>query len=136
MQRYIEAFATSGSILPPHPLNSLEPSGPCQLPHKLPQIPLRSILQVVLQRVLVLLAVGPLHAHEVCPVPVQAHEARDQELVAQLVGLVAVGDVFDRVVQEQRVAGGAVDDAVEDVRYYFALGSGLDTCACDVEERC
>lgn len=85
---------------------------------------------------LVLLAVGPLHAHEVCPVPVQAHEARDQELVAQLVGLVAVGDVFDRVVQEQRVAGGAVDDAVEDVRYYFALGSGLDTCSCDVEERC
>ena len=79
---------------------------------------------------LVLLAVGPLHAHKVCPVPVQAHEARDQELVAQLIGLVAVGDVFDRVVQEQRVAGGAVDDAVEDVRYYFALKGGgqLSTC--------
>ena len=58
----------------------------------------------------------------------QSHEARDQELVAQLVSLVAVGDVFDRVVQEQGVAGRAVDDAVEDVRYYFALGVGLDMC--------
>jgi len=35
--------------------------------------------------------------------------------------LVAVGYVFDRVVQQQGVAGGAVDDAVEDVGYYFAL---------------
>jgi len=61
---------------------------------------------------------------------VQAHEARDQQLVAQLVGLVAVGDVFDRVVQEQSVAGGAVDDAVEDVRYYFALGGGLIIHSC------
>jgi hypothetical protein len=55
---------------------------------------------------------------------VQAHQAGDQKFVAQLVGLVAVGDVFDRVVQEQGVAGGAVDDAVEDVRYDFALGGG------------
>lgn len=77
---------------------------------------------------LVLFLVRSLHAHEVCAVPVQAHEARDQELVAQLVGLVAVGDVFDRVVQEQGVAGGAVDDAVEDVGYYFALGWELDVC--------
>jgi len=57
---------------------------------------------------------------------VQAHEAGDQQLVAQLVGLVAVGDVFDRVVQKQGVAGGAVDDAVEDVCYDFALGGGTE----------
>jgi hypothetical protein len=35
--------------------------------------------------------------------------------------LIAVGYVFDRMVKEQGVAGGAVDDAVEDVGYYFAL---------------
>jgi hypothetical protein len=65
---------------------------------------------------------------------VQSHEARDQELVAQLVSLVAVGDVFDRVVQEQGVAGGPVDDAVEDVRYYLALWRGRVRymyCACE-----
>ena len=52
----------------------------------------------------------------------QTHQARDEEFVAKLVGLVAVADVFDRVVEQQGVAGGAVDDAVQDVGYYFTLG--------------
>jgi hypothetical protein len=110
-------------ISPPAPPVRARPlaSSPRQLPHKLPQIPLRSILQVLFQRPLVLLAVSPFHAHQQPAVPVQPHQARDQQLVAQLVRLVVVADVFDRVVQQQSVARGPVDHAVEDVRYYFAL---------------
>jgi hypothetical protein len=99
---------------PPHSRSYRQPlSRPRQLPHKLPQIPLRSIFQVLFQRPLVLLAVSPLHANQQPTVPVQSHEARDEVVVA---------DVFDRVVQQQGVAGRAVDDAVENVGYYFALG--------------
>jgi hypothetical protein len=56
---------------------SLLKSSPCQLPHKLPQIPLRRILQILLERPLVLLAVSPLNADQQPSIPVQAHEARD-----------------------------------------------------------
>jgi hypothetical protein len=113
--------STTPRSVPTTSPNPSTPSCPRQLPHKLPQIPLRRILQVVFQRALVFLLIRPLHAHQQAAVPVQTHEAGDQKLVAQLVGLVAVGDVFDRVVQEQGVTGGPVDDAVEDVRYYFTL---------------
>jgi hypothetical protein len=56
---------------------------------------------------------------------VEPHQARDQQFVAQLVRLVVVADVFDRVVQQKGIAGWAVDHAVQDVRYYFALGLGV-----------
>lgn len=47
----------------------------------------------------------------------EAHEARDEQLAAQ--GVLARGG--DGVLQQQGVADGAVDDAVEDVREEFAL---------------
>ena len=71
-------------------------------------------------------------------VPVQTDEPRDEQLVALLALVLgggghlgggaaravvrgAVDEVHERVVQEHGVAGGTVDDAVEDVGYYFAL---------------
>lgn len=54
-------------------------------------------------------------------VPMQAHQAGDQELVSQFLGLVLGGDVLDRMAEEQGVADGFVDHAVQDVRYDFAL---------------
>ena len=101
---------------------SKTPSSPRQLPTKLPQIALGRVLQIPLQRRPVLVRVRALDPGQVRAVPVQAHEARDEELVAQLVGgRAAVRHVLDCVVQQQGVARGLVDRAVEDVRYYFAL---------------
>jgi hypothetical protein len=51
---------------------------------------------------------------------VVAHEARDEQLAAQVVA--ARGR--QRVVQQHGVADRLVDDAVEDVREDFALGGG------------
>lgn len=59
----------------------------------------------------------------------QPHQTRDQKFVAEFVFGVAmvsatvasISYVHDCVVEEQGVAGGFVDDAVEDVSYYFAL---------------
>lgn len=57
-------------------------------------------------------------------VPVDSHKPRDEKFVAQLIVLVLVMDVFDRVLQEQGVAGWFIDDTIEDVGYYFALQKG------------
>lgn len=66
----------------------------------------------------VALAVGLADGGHVGGVPVDADEARGEQLVAELV-LAGGGD---GVVEEEGVADGAVDDAVEDVREELALG--------------
>jgi hypothetical protein len=119
----------------PNPNNS-SLSGPSQLPNKLPQIPPCSVLQILLQRPPVLVAIGPLYLYQQASIPVQSHQARDQKLVAEFVFCVAVvavaattsgpciasiSYVYDRVVEEQGIAGGFVDYAIEDVGYHFAL---------------
>jgi hypothetical protein len=57
-------------------------------------------------------------------IPVQAYEPAHEQFVAQLDGLVAGADVVEGVAEEEGVAGGAVDGAVEDVCYYFSLAEG------------
>ncbi|KAK5248294.1 hypothetical protein LTR16_006508, partial [Cryomyces antarcticus] len=52
---------------------------------KLAEIPLRGGLDFPLEKGAVLVAVVPLHAPQVRAIPMQAHQARDQQLVAQLV---------------------------------------------------
>ena len=64
-----------------------------QLPDKLPQIPPRSVLEILFQRSPVLVAVSPLDPRQQAPVPVQPHQARDQELVAEFVFGVVVAAV-------------------------------------------
>lgn len=56
-------------------------------------------------------------------IPVQPHEPADEQLVPQLDGRVVRGDVGEGVMEQERVAQRAVDDAVEDVREEFALTS-------------
>ena len=92
-----------------------------QLQHKVPEVALGRIVDRVLQRDAVLLVVLLLDAHQVQLVPVHAHEAGDEQLVAQLVVLVVRRDVAQRVLQQERVARGLVDDAIEDVCDDFAL---------------
>jgi hypothetical protein len=69
------------------------------------------------------LAVGLAHGRHVGGVPVDADEARGEELVAELI-LAGRGD---GVVQEECIADGAVDDAVEDVGEELALRGGQYT---------
>lgn len=71
----------------------------------------------VLQVLAVALAIGLLDVLHVEGVPVEAHEARDEQFAAQRV-LAGGGD---GVLQEEGVADGAVNDAVEDVCQEFAL---------------
>lgn len=79
----------------------------------------RALAHGVGEVLVVPLAVRLLDVGEVAPVPVEAHEAADQQLAAQAVLL----GRRQRVVEEQRVAHRLVDDAVEDVRQQFALYS-------------
>jgi hypothetical protein len=66
-------------------------SSPSQLPNKFPQITPRSILEIFLQRAPIFVAIRPLHLHQQAPIPVQSHQSRDQELVAEFVfGVVVV----------------------------------------------
>lgn len=68
----------------------------------------------------VALAVCTAHGLHVPGVPVHADEPRGQQLVAELV-LAGGGQ---GVVEEEGIADGAVDDAVEDVGEKFTLGVG------------
>lgn len=114
---------------PNPPSNTFQaPSSLRQLPNKFPQIPSRRVLQILFQRPSILVVVSPLHSRQQPAVPVQSHQSRDQKFVAQLVflptALASLTDILYGVVQKEGVAGRAVDHAVEDVGYYFALGSG------------
>lgn len=73
--------------------------------------PARGLPDGVDEVVLVPLAVGPANGLHVVAVPVQAHEAGREQLVAQRV----FARRRDGVVDEEGVADGTVDDAVEDV---------------------
>jgi hypothetical protein len=79
--------------------------------------PRRRSADGILQFGAIPLAVGLTHGRHVRGVPVDADEARGEELVAELV-LAGGGD---GVVQEEGIADGAVDDTVEDVCEEFAL---------------
>lgn len=54
-------------------------------------------------------------------VPMDADETGNEQFISQLFVLVPIGDVADCVLEEEGVAGGFVDDAVEDVGDDFAL---------------
>jgi hypothetical protein len=92
-----------------------------QAHHELAEFPLGGLVQGLFEGDAVLVVVLPLDARQVGAVPVQADEAGDQQFVAELVVLVVRGDVLDGVLEEEGVARGFVDDAVEDVGYDFAL---------------
>lgn len=93
-----------------HPRNA-------QLAAKQAQLAARGLAHGVLQVLAVALAVGPLDVLHVERVPVEADEAGDEQLLAE--GVLARGG--DGVLQQEGVAHGAVDDAVEDVCEDFAL---------------
>ena len=71
----------------------------------------------VLQLHAVPLPIGFAHGGHVRGVPVEAYEARREQLVAELILLGS----RDGVVEEESVADGAVDDAVEDMCEEFTL---------------
>lgn len=81
-------------------LTEMPPLAPCALPDS--DLHFDSVPRPVL----------PLDGLHVRPIPVVAHQPRDQELRADAVGLREV----ERVLHEQRVADRLVDHAVEDVR--------------------
>ena len=102
-------------------LPSLQPR-PRNLTHELPKIPLRRLLNRILQRTPILRPELPLHPRQMCPIPMHSHQPGDQQLVSQFVVFVFLEDVFDCVVEQKSVAGGFVDYPVEDVGYHLALG--------------
>lgn len=56
-------------------------------------------------------------------IPMDSDQSRNEEFVPQFFVFISLGDVADGVLKEKGVAGGFVDDAVEDVCDDFALGS-------------
>lgn len=113
---------------PPHQLSSLT-----KRKTELQKVASHRILQILLQMPSILLLIIPLHPRHMHAIPVKADETRDEELVALFgggrgleVGLGGargggVDDVGKGVVEEHGVAGRAIDDAVQDVGYDFAL---------------
>lgn len=102
---------------------------------KLPKVALGCLLNILLHHPPILLLILHLHFVQMHAVPMQPYEARGKQLHALLAFVLAgrsvaagrgrrgLDKVHERVVQEHGIAGGAVDDAVEDVSYDFALRS-------------
>ena len=109
----------------PHPIQCSNPPSRTphltKLTHELPKIALGRLLNILLQLAPELLRILPLDPLQMQLIPMDAHDPRNQQLIPQLLGLVVVRNVLDGVVDQQRVARGLVDDAVEDVRDDFAL---------------
>jgi hypothetical protein len=92
-----------------------------QLAHKLPKVSPRSLLDGILESLAILGVEFALDPHHMRLVPVHAHEPRDQELVAELVITVLVRNVFDGMLEQQRIPSRPIDDTIQDVRDHFAL---------------
>lgn len=82
-----------------------------QLTTELPPFPTRAILNRLLKVLAVPLAIGLLDSLHVVPVPVVPHKSGDEQFPPQRVLL----GCSQGMVDEQGVAYGLVDDAVEDV---------------------
>ena len=96
-----------------------------QLDHKLCKISLGRILDVVVELLVIFFDIRALDTRKVVAIPVHAHQPADEQVVADVVVAVVARDVGHRVVQQECVADGPVDGAVEDVGCDFALGVNI-----------
>ena len=92
-----------------------------QLVAELSPFAARAVPHRVLHVGLVPVAIRPLDGLHVLAVPVEAHEARRKQFLAEAVAPRGI----ERVVHEQRVADGLVDDAIENVCEELALGEAF-----------
>lgn len=83
-----------------------------KLTHKLPKVSFGSLLDIIFERLAILLIILALHPHHVSLIPMHAHEPRDQEFVPKLIITILVSDILDRVLQQKSVSSRSVDDTI------------------------